>query len=64
MKIDNPRAGDMHFNVPDRSEIVPGPGDLQNHKFWSVFMGEKFSKKKKKSFSKLIFICLWAKISP
>ena len=46
MKIDNPRVGDMHFNVPDRSVIVPGLGDLQNHQFWSFFMGKKISKKK------------------
>ena len=46
MKIDNPRVGDMHFDGPDRSIIVPVLGELQNHQFWSVFMGEKFSKKK------------------
>ena len=47
MKIDNPTAGDMRFNVPDRSAIVPGLGNIQNHEFWSFFMGKKFSKKKK-----------------
>ena len=46
MKSDNPRAGDMYFDVPDRSVIVPGLGDLQNHEFWSVFMVGKFAKKK------------------
>ena len=50
MKIDNPRTGDMHFDSPDRSVIVPGLGDLQNHQFWSFFMGEKFSKKEKNIF--------------
>ena len=47
MKIDNHRVGDMHFNVPDRSVIVPGLGDLQNHELWSVCMGDKFAAKKK-----------------
>ena len=46
MKIDSPRIGNMHFDVPDRSVIVPGLGDIQNHQFWSVFMGEKFSPQK------------------
>ena len=47
MKSDNPGAGDMYFNVPDRSVIVPGLGELQNHEFWGVFMVGKFSTKKK-----------------
>ena len=46
MKSDNPKVGGKHFNVPERSEIVPRPGDLQNHKFWAVFMAQKCSKKK------------------
>ena len=46
MKSDNPGAGDMYFDVPDRSVIVPGLGELQNHEFWSVFIVGKFSKKK------------------
>ena len=45
MKIDNPRAGGMHFNVPDRSATVPGLGEPQKHRFWSVFMREKYTKK-------------------
>ena len=51
MKSDNPGAGDMYFDVPDRSVIVPGLGELQNHEFWGVFMVGKFSKKKKLFFS-------------
>ena len=47
MKIDNPGAGDMHFDGPDRSVIVPGLGDLQNRQLWVVFMaGGKVFKKK------------------
>ena len=46
MKSDNPGGGDMYFDVPDRSVIVPGLEDLQNHEFWGVFMVGKFSKKK------------------
>ena len=47
IKSDNPGAGDMYFNVLDRSVIVLGLGELQNHEFWGVFMVGKFSKKKK-----------------
>ena len=44
MKSDNPGAGDMYFDVPDRSVIVPGLGELQNHEFWGVCMVEKVKK--------------------
>ena len=46
MKIDNPETGDKHFDVPDRSVIVPGLGELQNHQFWFVFKVKKQFKKK------------------
>ena len=46
MKIDNPGAGDMYFDGPDRTVIVLGLGELQNHQFWGAFMDEKFAKKK------------------
>ena len=58
MKIDNPGAGKMHFNGPDLSEIVPGLGDPQNHQFWAVFMGEKFSKKKKNIFEVVFYMSM------
>ena len=61
MKSDNPGAGDMYFDVPDRSVIVLGLGELQNHEFWGVFMVEKFSKKKKTFFS-TVFYVFWVKI--
>ena len=58
MKSDNPGAGDMYFDVPDRSVIVPGLGELQNHEFWGVFMVGKISKKKKTFFFKIILCFL------
>ena len=56
MKSDNPGGGDMYFDVPDRSVIVPGLGEPQNHEFWGVFMVGKFSKKKN-FFFPIIFQC-------
>ena len=46
MKSDNPGAGDMYFDVPDRSVIVPGLGELQNHEFWGDFIVGKLKTKK------------------
>ena len=61
MKSDNPGAGDMYFDVPDRSVIVPGLGELQNHEFWAVFIVGKFPPEKN-FFFKTFFYVFWVKI--
>ena len=46
MKSDNSKTGEKHLDVPERSIMLPGLGDPQNHEFWGVFIVKKKSKKK------------------
>ena len=47
MKSDNPKTGEECLDVPERSVILLGLWDFQNHKFWGYqisWSGARFMK--------------------